>query len=188
MNRAPASLAVLIAPLAIAAACLSFAADAQAAAPCKHHDACGAHMRHHAKHHAKQHHAHHANHFARHHMTHQRVAHHHHDHGVQQVNVIYGMAPVVPRYFVNQGPTLSGPARLVTGIVYDDAGIDPAYRYVRYHRMPDYDGGPYASPTTHYRTARPAGPGVNNSGVIRADAEIRNVGRNQIDIRLYRRD
>ena len=187
MTRPQKSFAALVAPLAIAAS-LFFAVDAQAAAPCKHHDACGAQMRHHGQHHAK-HHAHHRH--ARHHMmqrTHVRRDVHHHYHAGSQVNVLYGASTIVPRYFVNQGPTLSGPARQVTGIVYDDAGIDPEYRYVRYHRMPDYDGGPYASPTTHHYARRPNGPGVNNSGVIRADAEIRNVGRNQIDIRLYRRD
>ena len=185
MTRPQKSFAAFVAPLAIAAL-MFFSVDAQAAAPCKHHEACGAQMRHHGQHHGKHRHAHHARHA--HHSMHAQPIVHHHYHAPQQVNVIYGVAPVVPRYFVNQGPTLTGPARQVTGIVYDDAGIDPSYRYVRYHRMPEYDGGPYASPTTHYPVARPAGPGVNNSGVVRADAEIRNVGRDQINIRLYRRD
>lgn len=129
-------------------------------------------------------------------MTHRYHAHHqarHHAHPVlardypaygyraHGVRVIYGTPPV-PRYYVNQGPVLTGPGVLVTGVVYDDQPIAPGYAYVR-----PYDGGPYASPTSHFDVprrhyARPAGPGVT-----RADAVIRTMGPDRIDIQLYRR-
>lgn len=95
--------------------------------------------------------------------------------------VVIDEAPVVPRFFVNQGPTLTGPAALVTGIAYEDQPVSPGYAYVR-----GYDEATYTRRTSYrgYRAAaRPVGPSV-----IRADAEIRTLGSDRIDIRLYRRD
>lgn len=122
----------------------------------------------------------HARHGCRHHGWHRhhpRRAHHvHRAHGVR---VSYGI-PVVPRYYVNQGPALTGPGVMAADIAYVDAPIARGYPYVRL-----YDGGPYASATTHarYRHARPAGPSVEH-----ADAVIRTIGPNRVDIQLYRKD
>jgi len=85
-------------------------------------------------------------------------------------------APVVPRLYVNQGPTLSGPAVQITERVYDDRPVTPYYPYIR---AADLDAGARAPRDAD----RPAGPGIAH-----ADAVIRTISPNRVDIELYRKD
>lgn len=85
--------------------------------------------------------------------------------------------PPTPRYYVNQGPTYSGPGVLPFRGRYEDRDIRLGYRYVHggYDVSPAYSG---------HRSAHGAGP---RSTVIQADAEVRSTNRDELVIRLRRR-
>jgi hypothetical protein len=58
--------------------------------------------------------------------------------------------PIVQYYFVNQGPTYSGPGNFAPLPTYQESAVSgwDAYRSRPYHHS--YNGGRYASATTHY--------------------------------------
>lgn len=85
--------------------------------------------------------------------------------------------PPTPRYYVNQGPTYSGPGMLPFRARYEDRDIRMGYRYVH----AGYDGHPAYS---GYGPAHGAAP---QSSVIQADAEVRSTDRDELVIRLRRR-
>ena len=61
----------------------------------------------------------------------------------------YHAAPVRHQYYyVNQGPTFSGPGALAPYPTYEEAGID-GHRVYRYHTHPHYRGWHYGS--AHHR-------------------------------------
>ena len=65
--------------------------------------------------------------------------------GVEQVVV----PPPQPRYYVNQGPTFTGPDTYAPEPVYQEHGVTGYYPYVSSYPVP-YSGGPYADPYNHY--------------------------------------
>lgn len=83
--------------------------------------------------------------------------------------------PPTPRYYVNQGPTYSGPGTLPFRARYEDRDIRMGYRYVH----AGHGGG-----GSGYGYADGAAP---HSSVIQADAEVRSTDRDELVIRLRRR-
>ncbi|MDB5608005.1 MAG: hypothetical protein JWP25_4905 [Bradyrhizobium sp.] len=70
--------------------------------------------------------------------------------------------PVQQYYYVNQGPTYTGPGNFAPYPTYQESAVSGwgAYRHHPYHY--GYDGGRYANATTHYYDGAPnvEGPAV----------------------------
>lgn len=188
-------------PFAMALGVLAMigASSAAQAAHCDPHGAPCA--RHYGADHAHHRHMH-GHHMHRHHMNHMRY----HHRMLREKYIVHGdnlyvtHGPTVPRYVVQQGPTYEGPEITHVTSFYNPGGLDTRYPYIGEGR--GYVGGPYANPLSYhrhgYRHDRRHGTGPvvidrggrhlhAQDGVIRADAEVRIVGKDRIEIRLKRK-
>lgn len=107
--------------------------------------------------------------------------HHHYDHRHHARQWVYDVAaypPPTPRYYVNQGPTYSGPGPLPFEARYEDRDIRMGYSYVS-ARHRGVAGPGYRRYPAHHGVARPAS--------VHADAEIQAVGQDELIIHLRRR-
>src|SRR5205085_8641149 len=69
---------------------------------------------------------------------------------------------VAPRYYyVNQGPTYTGPGLLAPAPTYQERAVSGWYGYgpTAYGPSYQYNGGPYSNATTHYYDGMPAQTG-----------------------------
>jgi hypothetical protein len=62
--------------------------------------------------------------------------------------------PAVQYYYVNRGPTYTGPGNYAPVPTYQERAVNGWQGYSRPYRY-GYDGGPYANPTSHYYDGAP---------------------------------
>ena len=80
---------------------------------------------------------------------------------LSQTTAPYAVAPQY--YYVNQGPTYTGPGLLAPAPTYQERAVGGWYGYgpTAYGPNYQYSGGPYSNATTHYYDGMPAaGTGV----------------------------
>ena len=112
------------------------------------------------------------------HHAHVRHPHGHRHHARQWVYDVAAYPPPTPRYYVNQGPTYSGPGPLPFKARYEDRDIRMGYSYVH---------GGYRNVAGHGYRRYPAHHGGARSARVHADAEIQAVGQDELIIHLRRR-